>query len=104
LIFEQNVLHAVIYVNLKSQIDDVETTFCSPATPKSGNDLDIPKPQAEADLDGPKSLSLTSTYLFKNSLGRWCECDMWIITLFPVPLSKYLMPNAIYCFFHTRRG
>jgi hypothetical protein len=72
MIFEHDVLHAIIHENLKSQIDDVETTFCSPATRMSGNDLNIPKPQAEADLDGPKSLSLTSTYLFKNCLGRWC--------------------------------
>jgi hypothetical protein len=96
MIFEHDVLHAITYANMKRQIDDVETTFCSPATPKSGNDLDIPKRQAKADLDGPKSLSLTST------LSRTLSV-VGIDVIFPVPLYRHASCDIL-LLPHTKRG
>jgi hypothetical protein len=101
MIFEHDVLHAITYANLKRQIDDVETTFCSPATPKSGNDLDIPKRQAKADLDGPKSLSLTST-LSRTLSVVGIDVILWI-AVFPVPLYKHASCDIL-LLPHTKRG
>jgi hypothetical protein len=99
--FEKEILYPSTYTTVTCQVDDVETTFCSLAfLYESGTDLDIPKAAGEADLNGPKSRSLTSALsgtLPIVGYGVICRLRsaLWYWTV---------IPHAISCFFHKRRG